>query len=1250
MQNLCKWENYVFSSINNLSRFLRLPALILVQSFYFSIKILKNTKTHALLAFVFHMFSLSVRTPRGDSGGVRAFKATVDSPLSHRECTEKLPKRYCECTKELPKRYQKVTETLQAVFSAVVTHWRKHYTFSHAHRKKLKAYITIGNSDKKMELNTKRALKCARSLNASSLYGPSIRYLSLCLLVISLVRVQVNAQVRTDYLLRGEVLSSANGTPVENATVVVEKQSSSTDKDGKFTIHADKPIGILTIKHIGFKERSVAYENISTFLKISLQPIERQMEEVEVISTGYQKIAKERATGSFDYVDNKRLNQTVSGNIIDRLELQVPGLLVDRNEGAPDKFLIRGRSSIFADVQPLIVLDGFPYDGEIANINPNDIESVTVLKDAAAAAIWGARAGNGVIVISTKRARSNKPSISFNTTLTRQARPDLSTISQISSADYIELEKFLFEKGHYANDEQYDDWNYGHPPFTPVIELLRKQRDEAVTPAFVHEEIEKMKTYDSRKEVLRELYRNSMRQQHALNIGKKSNSGNYFFSMGYDQTADNLVGQGNKRLNMRFNMDNDLSKWLSISNSLSYINSSSSTGNNAGYQLRGQAQNVLGGNKGLYPYARLRDDEGKPTFLYLDNNENYVRSMLEKGLDWSYSPLEELKRRSIENGVRDFLLNSALVVRPAPGLQITLRYQFEDQLSDLASYYMPDSYYARAYSNSFVQEVDGKYSYPVPQSGILDHMGIRKKAHQGRVQADWNKSWKGKHDLNVIAGWEIRNSISFSASDRKYGYDEEYYGVNPNIDYNSEYVLHNNSFVKQKIISNNSLGRKTDNFISAYFNGIYVFDKRYSASFSIRKDEANLFGVETNEKGTPLWSTGFKWDLAKEDFIKVEWIDRLSLRTTYGQNGNISRKVTAIPTINLSGSSYTTPLPSASLNGLPNKRLRWEKVNVLNVGLDLVFFQNRLTGSVEYFHKKSTDLIGESPLDPTLGRRLYYGNVASLLAKGMDLRITGIILNKGVKWNMTSIYGTSDPKITDYYMPAEQIGNTYMLRSGDVVNPVPGNPVFSMYGFKWAGLNGANGNPRGILDGAVSEDYANIYGKTMLSDLNYYGSIQPTRYGSLTNTFSFKDFDFSFTLSYKGGYSFRKAALSYTNLFSSWTGHGDYALRWQKEGDELNTDVPSLQYPINVNRDVFYQYTDVHILHGDHLRLENIRLNYALNDSKLSRLLSLKNTSFFFFMQTNKLLWSKNKKGIDPYFNNSPRNGTQWSFGLNTTF
>uniref|UniRef100_UPI002FDD7155 TonB-dependent receptor plug domain-containing protein n=1 Tax=Sphingobacterium multivorum TaxID=28454 RepID=UPI002FDD7155 len=253
--------------------------------------------------------------------------------------------------------------------------------------------------------------------------------------------------------ISGTVVSSSDEKPIQGVSIQVqgEKSRASSKNDGSFSLAVSNSKGTVSFSHMGFRRLELTYA-AGVLLQVKLIPIENQLDEVEVVSTGYQKIPKERATGSFVQVDNSLLNRTVSGNVLDRMKGVTSGVLFDATTGTDNGFSVRGRSTIFANTDPLIVLDNFAYDGDISTINPNDIERIDVLRDAAAASIWGVRAGNGVIVITTKSGRYRQPlKIALNANHTIGERPRLFDTKELGTADVIDLEVDLYNNGFYAN-------------------------------------------------------------------------------------------------------------------------------------------------------------------------------------------------------------------------------------------------------------------------------------------------------------------------------------------------------------------------------------------------------------------------------------------------------------------------------------------------------------------------------------------------------------------------------------------------------------------------------------------------------------------------------------------------------------------------------------------------------------------------------------------------------------------------------
>src|SRR5690606_3247302 len=273
------------------------------------------------------------------------------------------------------------------------------------------------------------------------------------------------------FTITGTVRDSQTNRPLIGATLKLGELTTKTDKEGNFSLRGPSTTNKLSISHLGYNDTIYTITSPNKTLEIVLNPKDNQIEEVEVVSTGYQKIPKERTTGSFTYVDSKTLRRNTGMALLSRLNGVTNGLLIDRNTGNPDGLSVRGRSTIFSSTRPLIVVDNFPYEGDLDNINPNDIQSVTVLKDATAASIWGVRSGNGVIVVTTKKPK-DRLSVELSSNFLFRKRPDLSTERWMSSSDFIDSEIFLFEKGYYDRDI-----NVPYQQISPVVEILDQVRD-----------------------------------------------------------------------------------------------------------------------------------------------------------------------------------------------------------------------------------------------------------------------------------------------------------------------------------------------------------------------------------------------------------------------------------------------------------------------------------------------------------------------------------------------------------------------------------------------------------------------------------------------------------------------------------------------------------------------------------------------------------------------------------------------------
>jgi len=1041
---------------------------------------------------------------------------------------------------------------------------------------------------------------------------------------------------------------------ISGVTVTIKEtgKMTATDDQGVFRLSAIDPNSTLRFTGIVIEPLEVKL-NGRTTLTIELRSKVVALSDITVISTGYQEISKERSTGSYNYLDNKLVNRSVTANILDRMENLVPGLLFNRGEAAnTDPILIRGRSTIYANASPLIVVDNFPYDGSIDNINPNDIESISVLKDAAAASIWGARAGNGVIVITTKKGIGSKTKISLNNSISFQQRPNLYNINAIHSADYIEVEKFLYANGYYAGIS-----NDSTQPITPVIQLLAAADNGTISQSAAQSQIDVLKNRDVLADLGKYLYRNSLTRQHSINISGATPALNYFMSAGWDNNRPNLAGEKSDRISLRTQNTFNISKKLQADAGIFYVENNNRSGNNTGYLLRGQGQYTISGGRRVYPYAQLADATGNALPLYLDYAPAFVDAAAKNQLlDWTQKPLADINNEQNKSKTRDYVLNAGLRYSIINGLKIELKYQYENQLLTGNDFRNENSYYARDLINNFTQvdPATGKLSFPVPKGGIMDVNNQEIKSQQGRAQLNYNKSWKSNHQLTAIGGFEIRSLLTNSNSYRFYGYNPDVSTANGNIDYTSNFLLYNN-YSQVRIVNNQAIGALTDHFLSYYANAAYTYKNRYTLSASARKDEANLFGVQTNQKGTPLWSVGGSWKTSAEPFYKLSWLPYVRFRMTYGSNGNISRLATAFATIKfLTGGASSIPANAASIQSLPNSSLRWEQVKILNLGMDFESKNNRIAGTLEFYTKHATDLMGQAPIDPTLGRSSFYGNVAEMKGEGIDLQLNSKNIDaKFFKWTTALLVSYASSRVTKYLLPVSSKGNVYLQpgtgASPTSINPVEGRPVFSVYSYKWLGLDPATGNPIGSFNGKASTDYASIYGQTKLDSMVYNGPVQPIWFGALRNNFSYNNFSLSFNIGFKADYYFRKQALNYGVLFSSWNGSGDYSKRWKSPGDESHTNVPSMVYPGDNYRDLFYQYAGVIVQRADNIRLEDISCSYDW-DMQHWKNAYIQQAKFFVYVSNLGEIWRANKEDIDPYYNNIPKEAKRIAVGVSFNF
>lgn len=1015
--------------------------------------------------------------------------------------------------------------------------------------------------------------------------------------------------------VRGRVVDEDN-TPLVAAVVRVKgtKQSTSTNNNGDFLLRNVDDRAVLMISFMGYATQEVKVKVNIGSVKLALS--NDRLEEVEIVSTGYQEIPRERATGSFTLIDSAILNQRITTNILDKLDGSVSGLIFNRNlssQANNSDFSIRGRSTIFANPNPLIILDNFPYDGDLRNINPNDIENITVLKDASAASIWGSRSGNGVIVISTKKGKRNElPTIKITSNLSIGMKPNIYSTPWIESSQFIELEELLFKRGAYNSNI-----NRIYSPITPAVQVLLDRRNNKISSIDSAKSINDLKQIDARDQWSQFYYRPTLQQQYLASISGGGKTQKYFVSGGLDRNNKEIINQAYNRLTLNANntyyLFNDR---LELFSGITFTNSFT----------RGATDTYIP----YTPYDLLKNSKGTTMEVARNLRPSYTDTVGKgKLLDWKYRPLDEINKNKRDDLI-DYRLSFRVDYKILKGLNISLNYLYQNGISETTSNNATNSYYTRDLINtySFIDNNTGLVTGPISPGSILNNS--TGKYTSKNVRSQINYLYKSKNsELNILAGAEFKDYYFNQNSQKLYGYDEST-SQNSNSQIGST-LLYNNYYSGSSdlILTSPILSYITDRYRSFFTIGSYILNDRYTVSASLRKDESNLFGVKANQKGIPLWSVGAKYDLSTEEFYPLKWLPLFTIRTSYGYNGNVDKSTSAYLTSqfyarNIWGSNYS------EIVNPPNPSLRWEKIQNINIGIDFASKGNYISGTIEYFIKNGKDLIANSGIVPQSGITTFKGNAANTRTSGIDANLSLKWTQSKFSWGTAVLFNYSKELVTKYNFPE---GSNLALVARNYQNPIVGYPYNSIFSLKYAGLDNM-GNPIGYLNGEKSQVYASIVSSFNRSDLIYHGSATPVIFGAIRNTITWKMVELSFNVSYKLNYYLRRSSV-YSGAASNTMSFRlvDFDKRWKQPGDELSTKIPALAYPNNSNRSNLFTNSEALVERADHIRFQYLQLS-----APLERMIQHQKRitgSIYFNMENLGILWRKDSINYDPDYNYS---------------
>ena len=960
------------------------------------------------------------------------------------------------------------------------------------------------------------------------------------------------------------------------------------------------------ISFIGMKTQEVV---IRPKMSITLKPDAEILDEVVV--TAYGTSTKGSFTGSAAVMKADKLEKRQVSNVSQALAGAVAGVQIQSSNGQPGvsaTIRVRGVGSINADANPLYVVDGVPFDGDLSSINTQDIESMTVLKDAASTALYGARGANGIIMITTKKGKSGKATVNFDAKWGANSRAIKNYDVLTSTQEYVEKAyqaiynaayyKIAAYKGDaaksnaYANNTIFTEGGggFGYPIYTipqgqSLIGMDGKLNPSA-TLGYSDGEF-----YYVPDDWAKEMFSTNARQEYNASISSSTDRMSFYASFGYLNDEGVIDNSGFERFTGRLNADYQVYKWLKVGGNLSYANSNSRyPGEQTNTSSSGNAFFLANVIAPVYPIY-VRDAQGnikynekynRPIYDYGDNTTNHSRVFMSIS-----NPAGDLAYNQTEYLMDIMNFNWFGTITPIKGLSITARYGLSidnTRYNDLgnvlygqSSAYGGTAYQERSRVYGFDQQYVANYTFNIDEDHIFD------------ITAGYD-------------GYEYTNEYVDATGQNLYNPDS--YWVNNTIDQRKGYGAMN-SYATEGIF-----GRLN-----------YNYKDTYIGSVSFRRDASSRFHPD-NRWGN-FWSGSAAWVISNEKFMEdVDWIDMLKLKASFGQQGNdgVGNYYAYLDQFQMTGANGVFSDGTLYYKGNPD--LTWETSTSYNVGVDFALLNNRLNGSIEYFGRKSSDMLYYKPVAPIAGYDQIPMNVGSMTNSGLEIDLNYTIFkNKNFTWDINANATFIKNKINELHpdLKGELIDGSYIYSEGE--------SRYRMYLVKYAGVDPATGEALYWAKDDAGKEYSTV-DWSVASTTNKVASedLLPAVYGGFGTSISAFGFDASIQCSYQLGgtiYDSGYASLMHggTSSYAGRNWHTDIRNSWTPENP--NTDVPR----VNASDSYVSSTSDRWLTSSDYLSINNITVGYTLPQSLTQKFMVSKLR--LFFAADNVALLSA-RKGLDP--------------------
>ncbi|HEY4651318.1 MAG TPA: SusC/RagA family TonB-linked outer membrane protein, partial [Pontibacter sp.] len=924
--------------------------------------------------------------------------------------------------------------------------------------------------------------------------------------------------VQTDTItVRGQIINKETKEPLIGASVLVKgsNRGVSTDATGRFTLKAKKG-DILFVMYLGYKPQELPLSESST-VSIAMEPNSVRIDEVSVVATGYQQVEREKLTGSVASISQKQFDQrvAVTGNFLENLEGKIPGLMYNNQTG---ELAIRGVSTFDAVKQPLIVLNGFPTEIDIRNINPNDIISVNVLKDAAAASIYGTRASNGVIVIETKRGKAGKPTFSLRSTYGVQAKPDFSYLNYGNAASYalIERDNLLASTSTRASVRP-------GIPVSPVADVVYDFKAGLIDESTMNNRLAAIGNYDNLKQYEDLFYRTRVARQLDFDVSGGNEKNTYMLGVNYMDEDHQEVETNDKRVLLNFSSYHNFTDRINFDFRGSYSNMKQANPyNSATSYISAGGFNPI---NNFLPYERLADENGVALPVSLGPNRNAATGItlqnneINKGIglyDQLYYPYRELFASTNTSETSSVRFQGRLNAEITDWLSFDIGGAYEDQPTNHNILLTEEAFAVRRLLN-YKAKKDPTTGLPVfsdiPRGAFLTRVNEQTKGYTFRSQFNINHTSADRvHAISGIVGTEVRKTTTSLLRNTFFGYDGQTLIVKP-VNFVELSSIKDPAFPTLPTLNRASFlydtyfGEEYDDrrFVSFYGNGTYMLMDRYVLTGSIRFDKSNLFGTDPKYKNRPFYSIGANWNLDREEFVQgIDWISELKLRTAYGLNGNIPTSNNGPFLLLESGLNYSFyPAPSEQYYDIlspENQSIRWEETKNYNAGLDYALFNSSIYGTFDLYFKNSDDVFGAYSSDPTTGFNQYRANTASIRNRGIEFSINSLNASTDkFAWRTQVTASFNKNEVTAVKTTANTGGEPLI----SALQIQKGYPIDALFGYRYAGLNELGqpqiytkeGNTKLLEMGGFGDE------NVTLDDMQYMGTTTPKYVLGLNNQF-----------------------------------------------------------------------------------------------------------------------------------------------------